>query len=144
MVSHECHIRVACICAYNCIIAIMKKLEKLITQNSCIWNTETVSPRKHKLTQIIHSWWNRLVCAIHAASNVQAFVVLFFCDMILFCFILCLGCLIPHIVFISRNSGEYIQLENLYGGIMGTQTCVTWHLTWKTQNLLWSLDRYLI
>ncbi|VAH58534.1 unnamed protein product [Triticum turgidum subsp. durum] len=36
---------------------------------------------------------------------------------------------IDHLVFLGRTLEEYILLESLYGGIMGTQTCATWHLT---------------
>jgi hypothetical protein len=60
---------------------------------------------------------------------VQAFVMLLFDHVInVLLSLVSVGCLIPPIVFIFRASGEYIQLESSYGGIMGTQTCVTWHL----------------
>jgi len=40
-------------------------------------------------------------------------------------FLLMVQKVIDHLAFLGRTSREYIQLESLYGGIMGTQTCVT-------------------
>jgi hypothetical protein len=90
----------------------------------------------------MHRCWNTVMYYWHSiwcANLCSVIVIIFYVSLSSFSF----GCPIPHIVFVSRTSGEYIQLESLYGGIMGIQTCVTWLLTWKTQILLWSLDRYL-